>query len=157
MGKHLAGRGEQRGDFLTASKAEHSFTVLVEIKKPSTKLIAETPYRQRAHMICGHLAGGVAQLQSNCRNWEIHGTRDDENRERLDPEQIHTVSPKGILIIGTTTQLDSVAKRTSFELFRRNLRNPEIITFDELIERAKHLLLNEEKNMPLGEDLDTPF
>ena len=152
MGKRLAGQGEQRGDFLTASKAEHSFTVLVEIEKPSTSLIAEKPYRQRAHIICGHLAGGVAQLQSNCRNWEMYGTRDDENRERLDPEQIHTVSPKGILIIGTTAQLDSVAKRTSFELFRRNVRNPEIITFDELLERAKHLLLNEEKNIPSGDD-----
>lgn len=146
-GKRLSGSGEQRGDFLTASRAEHRFTVLVEIKRPSSKLVADTEYRQGAHLVCKELAGGVAQLQSNCRNWELHGARDDENRERLDPEQIHTVSPKGILIIGTSSQLDTVAKRNSFELFRRNVRNPEIIMFDELLERARHLLLNEEQNL----------
>ena len=46
------------------------------------------------------------------------------------------VLPKGILVIGNTNQLDSVSKRNSFELFRRNVVNLEIITFDELYERA---------------------
>ena len=46
-----------------------------------------------------------------------------------------------------TRQLDRATKRTSFELFRRNLQNPEIITFDKVLARAKHLLLNEQRDL----------
>ena len=31
-------------------------------------------------------------------------------------------------------------KYSSFELFRRNIQNPEIITFDELYERATYIV-----------------
>jgi hypothetical protein len=33
-------------------------------------------------------------------------------------------------------------KFSSFELFRKNIINPEIITFDVLYERAKHIIQN---------------
>jgi hypothetical protein len=100
------------------------------------------------------LAGGVTQLQSNCRTWEMQGSRDDENREMLDQQRISTIQPKGILIIGHTQQLDALPKRTTFELFRRNLHNPEVITFDELLERARHLLLNEAKQLSASEQIE---
>jgi len=41
-------------------------------------------------------------------------------------------------------------KFSSFELFRRGMHNPEILTFDELFERAKHIIKNpltEEQNI----------
>ncbi len=48
-----------------------------------------------------------------------------------------TVLPQGILVVGNTSELDNEDKIRSFELYRRNLRNPEIITYDELFARAK--------------------
>jgi len=36
--------------------------------------------------------------------------------------------------------LDTHAKRISFELLRRNIGNPEILTFDEILERAKYII-----------------
>ena len=33
-------------------------------------------------------------------------------------------------------------KFSSFELFRRNMVNPEIITFDELYERTKNIIVH---------------
>ena len=36
-------------------------------------------------------------------------------------------------------------KFSSFELFRQNQTNPEIITFDELYERAKFIVKNDEE------------
>jgi len=32
------------------------------------------------------------------------------------------------------------AQLRSFELYRRNLHQPEVITFDELYERARHIV-----------------
>jgi hypothetical protein len=144
-GKTVEGRDGQRGDFLTASKADQRFTVLVEIKRPDSVLVEDSTYRNKVHVLGSELIGGVAQVQSNCRTWEVEGSRTDDNRAMLSEESCHTIQPKGILVIGHTDQLDSAAKRSTFELFRRNLQNPDVITFDELYERAKHLLLNEEQ------------
>lgn len=58
--------------------------------------------------------------------------------------QIYTVQPKGILIIGNLNELKTEDEKVSFELFRRNIANPEIITYDELLERAKFIVRNEE-------------
>lgn len=37
----------------------------------------------------------------------------------------------------------TTAKRASFEMFRRNLHNPEILTFDELLARAEFIVNTE--------------
>lgn len=146
-GKDIRGSGGQRGDFLTASEAERRFTVLVEIKTPEKTLVADKVYRNRTHLLGGHLVGGVSQLQVNCRTWDKRA-EDPENREALEEiGNAYTIEPKGILLIGHTEQLDSLGKRTTFELFRRSLHNPEVITFDELLARARHLLLNEEEQL----------
>ena len=97
----------------------------------------------------------MTQIQSNCRTWEIEGSRTDDNREMLEDRSCNTIQPKGILVIGQTNQLDSHSKRTTFELFRRNLQNPHVITFDELFERAKHLLLVEGKEFEKESANDT--
>ncbi|HSU15888.1 Shedu immune nuclease family protein [Longimicrobium sp.] len=157
-GTLVTGTGGQQGDFLAATEAEIRFTVLVEIKTPDSTLVGNQPYRNKVHLIGRELAGGVAQLQSNCRTWEIYGATNEENRGRLETTHSYTVMPKGILIIGHTRQLDTITKRTSFELFRRNLVNPEVITFDELLQRARHLLLTEEKRLDRVEpEDDLPF
>jgi len=82
----------------------------------------------------------VAQLQTNCRRWEIEGSQTEKNREALSKKEVFTVQPKGILVIGNTGQLVDLAKRNTFELFRRNTLNPEILAFDELYERAKFIV-----------------
>ena len=64
--------------------------------------------------------------------------------EELTQEAVFTVQPKGILVIGHTNQLDTTDCRNSFELFRRNLTNPEILTFDELYKRARFIVEHSE-------------
>ena len=74
----------------------------------------------------------------------------NENGERLDKNTTLTMDPKTIFIIGTRSREfphDKIEehhlKSTTFELFRRNNRNIEIITFDELFERAFHIVFSE--------------
>ena len=148
-GASFKGKGNQKGDFLLNTNANIKFTVLVEIKKPTTNLIAHNSkgnciqYRNGAWLISKHLSGGVAQIQTNCKTW-LRNSSNPENYDELEPQNIFTVDPKGILIIGKTSELDERSKIETFELFRRNLSNPEIITFDELFERAKFIVANEQ-------------
>lgn len=139
-GANLTGRGAQRGDFLQRTEAFIRFTVLVEIKKPHSELFGTKQYRNGAWELSEELTGGVSQLQANCSKWEKEGAQTEANREALLKERTFTVQPKGILVIGHTNQLTDISKRNTFELFRRNVVNPEILTFDELYERAKFIV-----------------
>lgn len=127
-----------------ATQAQNRFTVLVEIKKPNSELFAKDLYRNKVHRLGEDLTGGVSQLLSNCRTWVLEGSRSDENREDLESTNTHTYEPKGILVIGHTRQLDTANKRATFEMFRRNLHNPQILTFDELLERARFVVSHDE-------------
>ena len=138
-GAGVDGRGAQRGDYLLNTLAVQRFTVLVEIKRPDVPLLGKNEYRNGAWELGQDLTGGVSQLQVNCRQWEIDGSRTEQNMEALRRGSISTIRPKGILVIGHTAQLGSISKRSTFELFRRNLVNPEVLTFDELYERAKFI------------------
>jgi hypothetical protein len=139
-GINVAGRGLEKGDFLKRTQAEVRFTVLVEIKRPDSALLGNKPYRSGAWQLGEDLVGGVSQLQTNCRRWELGGSQAEQNREALLQKKIYTVQPKGILVIGITNQLNNIDKRNTFELFRRNIINPEVLTFDELYERAKYIV-----------------
>lgn len=145
-GANVTGSGGQRGDFLQRTAANVSFTVLVEIKKPATALLHGTPHRNGAWRPSDELSGGAAQLQTNSLTWEVEGSRTNGNRDGVESEHnAFTVRPKSILIIGNTAQLDARDKKNSLELFRRNLKNPEVLTFDELLERARFIVQSGEE------------
>ena len=116
------------------------FTTLVEIKKPQEGLLGASRYRNGAWSISNELAGAVSQVQVNCSTWEIEGSRTEANREGMTTDGVYTVKPRGIIVIGKLTELDDREKRNSFEQFRNNLHNPEIITYDELYERARFIV-----------------
>jgi hypothetical protein len=71
----------------------------------------------------------------------------DRLTEDID-QDISLFDPKAIVVIGHTQQFkaddkkESRWKKRTFELYRRNLRNVEIITYDELYDRAKFIVEN---------------
>jgi hypothetical protein len=158
-GANYTGKGSQKGDFLMNTSANVKFTVLVEIKKPNTSLFnfdqsgKPKKHRNGASLLNDELTGGVSQLQANCYRWDTEGSERREDLEELLSKNVFTYQPKGILVIGHTNQLNDPQARSTFELFRRNTDNPEIITFDELYERAKFIVnQNEEQKVD-----DLPF
>ncbi len=57
-----------------------------------------------------------------------------------------TRDPKAILVIGRGSEIeghesarDAEVRRDTFELFRRDTRNVDIVTFDELLDRARFI------------------
>lgn len=150
-GADISGKGGQRGDYLLHSNAAARYTLLVEIKRSTTPLLARNDektkyYRNGACLMDAELVGSIAQLQVNCKSWQKKALESNDIIKMYNAN-IHTVQPKGILIIGNLSELNSEAEKVSFELFRRNIANPEIITYDELLERAKFIVRNEETNI----------
>lgn len=152
-GADVTGTGGEKGDFLMATAGDVRFSVLVEIKRPDSELMGPRLYRNGAHEIGAELAGGVAQLQANCDRWAKVARR-EENRAWEDETGITTVAPKGILVIGNTRQLDTRAKQDTFHRFRRNLWNPEILTYDELLSRARFLVRRADPDAPAEPEPD---
>ncbi|MDX2129809.1 MAG: DUF4263 domain-containing protein [Chloroherpetonaceae bacterium] len=149
-GRTFKGTGSQKGDFLMRTDADSHFTVLVEIKTPATKLLSYTKSdprqvknpRNDVWLLSSDLLGAISQIQVNCRTWSIDSQR-SENTRILDKDNTFTVEPKGILIIGNTNELVKKESIVScFESYRRNTKNPEIITFDELYKRAEFIVNN---------------
>ena len=153
-GRNYTGKGSQKGDFLMQTKADARFTVLVEIKTPATKLLSYDKSEPRkvknprndVWLLSSDLLGAISQIQVNTRTWAIDSQK-AENVRLLEENNIFTIEPKGILIIGNTNELKGNESIIScFESYRRNISNPELITFDELYERAKFIINN--KNQP---------
>lgn len=158
-------KGAQKGDFLHKTQATAKFTVLVEIKKSNTYLIEKDKnghhkkYRNGSWLLSNELIGGITQLQVNCKTWQR--TSDYPDNVDLIKNKIYTINPKGILVIGNTKEFnEDRSKLESFEIYRQSLSNPEIITFDELYERAKFIVNQpESQNQIVTEitDDDVPF
>lgn len=161
-GGNVLGRGGQQGDFLMTTEADVRFSVLVEIKKPTTQLLGSRQYRNGAWQIGPDLSGGVAQVQAHCDQWAREGSATRANRRWLEERGIAVVQPKGILLIGHTGHLDTDDKKETFERFRRNLWNPEVLSYDELLARARFLVEQAADTKPVtGDDVidvdDIPF
>ncbi len=161
-GESYKGSGKQRGEFLARSAGYESFTVVVEIKKPQTPIFAEREYRSGVPGFSPEFIGGVSQAQVNSRTWDTEGSQRLADRELLEKRRIFTIVPLSILVIGSLGQLEKAHRRQSFELFRRNVHNPDILTFDELFERAKYIVQAEiessaEEPGDVLDDNDIPF
>ena len=141
-GKDMKNKDGQISDFLSSTTSNNvRYTVLVEIKTPKTKLLHNDEVRNRVYPPHHELSSAVAQVQSNAFTWQIDGSQDPNNKEIL--ADLQTIYPRPILVIGNTNQLTSDKHKKSFEIYRRSLKDPEIITFDELRERAAYILNNE--------------
>lgn len=138
--QHYDGSGGVITDFLTKNKTSRNL-LLIEVKNPSTTLIANKPYRGRGdsevYPVHRNLAGAISQLQSQIYAAQSHfpyhgGVNDPKHNMRLEGPI------KGALIIGKISDYNDL-QRDSFNRFRSDLHSLEIITYDELIDRLKTL------------------
>jgi len=120
----------------------------VEIKTHKTPLLDSKPYRSGCWAPSKELSRAISQVQGtvssaidNLRNKVI--LEDDEGSPT--GEEVFNYQPKSYLVIGSLDEFEDEHgvnndKYRSFELYRKNTTNPEIITFDELYERAKYIV-----------------
>jgi hypothetical protein len=139
----LSGKDGVIGDFLLGC---NKFTVLVELKRPDTDLF-KNKNRSNSWSLSNELVDAFSQILEQKASWQIQAESNVNNNYNDNGEIIKqkTVDPKTILIIGNSNQYlgetkELQIKAKSFELFRRDSRNVEIVTFDELFERAKFIV-----------------
>lgn len=145
------GTGSPQVDFLGIS----DFTTLIELKHSNTEIFKKNKSKGRANTwdFTSDFFEGVSQCLGQKAEFEkLYENKNfvDENGKRLDKSAIQTVDPKSIFIIGNKKKefpIDelndlNLRKNETLERFRRNNRNIDIITFDELFERAYHIVFS---------------
>jgi Domain of unknown function (DUF4263) len=135
----------KRTDALLRTRAAVSQYVLVEIKKSSTLLLRKDSYRPGCWSISDEISGAVSQIQKTVFEFAREHFRDDLKDEngRHTSSIVYAVEPRCFLVVGTLEQLaDHDDKITCFELYRKNMKAPEILTFDELFHRARCIVEN---------------
>jgi hypothetical protein len=157
----------KRVDALLSRRGLIEATCFVEIKKHNTQLLEKGQYRSECYPISKEVSGGISQIQKTIQMSlsslkEKIQLKDEDNNPT---SSIYNYQPKGYLVIGSLSEFDTErgvndSKYSSFELFRRNLSNPEIITFDELYERAKFIVsttIDPENELEKIDDADFLF
>ena len=132
-GRTIFGTGEKIADFLV----KHSMTnnvAIVEIKKPQTKLLNQRKVSDGVYAPSGELVGAMNQTLDQKHRLEQEIAQIKVNSRIYD---IESYSLHCCLIVGTVPSGED--RLRSFEMFRGNSKDVEIITFDELLEKLKHV------------------
>jgi len=143
----------KRVDALMKTKGLISSLCFVEIKTHNTPLLNRTPYRPGCWAVSSELSGAVAQVQGTVASAVVSLSDKIAIKDNLgDPtgEEIFNYQPRSYLVIGDLDEFRTEVgvneeKLRSFELFRKSINNMEIITFDELFERAKFIVQHNEQ------------
>jgi Shedu protein SduA, C-terminal len=109
--------------------------ILIEIKTPRTKLLGGR-YRKGVYGPSSEMAGASVQILDYRRQL---GRSFKEVTDGT-PHKLDIFNPRCVIIAGNAEEeLTNDLKRKSFELYRRNLRDVEIVTYDEMFNKAETL------------------
>lgn len=149
-GYSVGGHGK-RVDALLRSRGVISSLCFVEIKTHKTQLLEPKPYRSGCWAPSRDLAGAVSQAQGTASLatqsvLKLTGTDDHGNPTG---EDAYGYMPKSFVVVGSLDEFKgehgvNEERYRSFELFRRNTLSPEIVTFDELYQRARFIVQQHE-------------
>jgi hypothetical protein len=141
----LNGGNDVIADFLMS---DSRFTKIIELKTPTTKLFTKRQGRSDTWFLSSELTDAVSQILAQKANWEIESqTRNFTSNGDLIHEE--TFDSECILIIGSLSAIDGnerekLIKRKTLELYRRNLKNIDILFYDELLERSRYIVRSAE-------------
>lgn len=154
-------REGKRADALMRSSGVVRFFTFAEFKTHLTELMT-VEYRPGAWAPSPEVVGGVAQAQATVERatQEIGEALQERAADGSDlmGELTFLTRPRSYLIVGHLDQLTGEGGGPhremvrSFELYRRSLREPEIVTFDELLARAEWVTEVEAVEAAEGED-----
>lgn len=132
-GRKLSGDGEKITDFLVKNSLTNN-TAIFEIKTPQTAILNKTPFRDGVFTPSADLSGSINQALDQKYQFQKQIAQIKDNTRLYD---IESYAVHCCLVIGSTPDGDD--RKKSFELFRRNSKDVEIVTFDELLEKLKQL------------------
>lgn len=128
------------------TKGYISSLLFAEIKTHKTVLLARRQYRlPDVYRVSDELSGAVSQVQKTADK-AVHGLR-ERVAKLYAPDgsptgnELATIRPRQAVVIGSLDEFRPAGEINpeqthSFELFRRSLSDVEVLTFDELYQRA---------------------
>lgn len=135
--------GSSRADYVGYNKT----LTFIELKKPQTRIFKaskDSTSRTNTWSFSNDFIDGVSQCLGQINSIEQNDAYDDSESELTYIKH----SPKSIFVIGNLQyelSRDGITDRIrktcikTFESFRHNSKNVEIITYDELFERVKYI------------------
>ncbi|WP_146442957.1 Shedu immune nuclease family protein [Vibrio kanaloae] len=134
-GKNVGNTQGNLVDFIYTNSITNN-VILVEIKTPNTKLLG-SKYRNGSYSISKDFSGGIIQVlnyrEQLLKNYYALNSESDDS--------FSVFSPKCLLLAGSFDgEFSNDIQMKSFELFRNNISNVEVITFDELFKKAQDVL-----------------
>jgi len=154
-GIKLSGSGNKITDFLVKNSITGN-AAIIEIKTPDIKLLSSKEYRASVFPPSSDISGAINQVldQIFLFQREINSLKAASREYTLE-----SYSVMGILIAGISPTIQEEQK--SFELFRGNSKNIQLITFDELLRKLKELhaflTSNDSHTSVLAGSVDLPF
>ena len=131
-GRRLSGKGDNITDFLVKNKLTDNCAI-VEIKRSGTSLLnART--RNDVHTPSSNLVGAVNQALAQKHRFEKEVAQIKDNSDIHD---ITSYSVSCCLLIGKMPPTKE--RQRSFELYRGNSKDVDIVTFSELLEKLKQV------------------
>ena len=136
------------------------YTVLVEIKRPGTAIFRQAKGgRAGTWEFTSDFTSAVSQILEQKAEWSSFAET-GEHYDKATGQRLtaRTRNARCILVIGSRAEFEGSVneraanlKRDTFELFRRECRSIDIVTFDELLERAQFITRSEERKASLVE------
>lgn len=134
-GKDIDNRNGKFSDYLMKNHLSDNVTFL-EIKTHKTELLNPKPYRGTdVFSVSEELSGCINQVLNQRDNFQ----KEFDHLKRKSKQNFETINSKCIVIIGKHDTLSDEQKH-SFELFRNNCNDVDIITFDELLFKIQNIL-----------------
>ena len=127
--------GERTVDFGLVDS--QGYLDLFEIKKPTTKLLATNPDRGNYYW-SSDAVKAITQAEKYLYNAERKAPSLAEDIAREKNISVSVIRPRAVLIIGYSNQLDTLDKETDFRVLRMSLKNVEVVTYNELLQRLKN-------------------
>nr|WP_068892288.1 Shedu immune nuclease family protein [Pedobacter panaciterrae] len=144
----------KRIDALLKTKGIIESFCFAEIKTHKTSLLknVKNAYRPESWQVSDEITGAIAQVQ---RTVQKSVSRISTKTEIKDAngiptgEKVFLYTPKSFIVVGSLAEFETSNginedKYSSFEMFRQSLSRIEIITFDELYQRALYIVKHSE-------------
>ncbi len=147
---HALDRVGKRSDALLRTAGVVKSIVFAEIKHHRTPLLRNDEYRPGVWSPSAELSGGTSQSQVTVQRavGDIGARLQSRTESGFDdPDGVsYLIRPRAFLVVGQLSEFLNESgghhpeKISSFELHRRHVQEPEIITFDELLARAEWIV-----------------
>ena len=124
------------------------YTVLVEIKTPGTPIFQRRRSgRAGTWAFSSEFTGAVSQILEQKAEWlSFSQAGEHYKKDGTEKLEARTRNARSILVIGSKAEFaraensrDATVMADTFELFRRECRGIDIVTYDELLERARFI------------------